>query len=101
VIVTAEVRVPVAVGLNMILIVQWAPAPTLDPQLLTCAKSPVFPPETPMLEMVMAAVPELVSVMVFAALAVPTLWLAYVRLVGDRVAVAVVGAVPVPDKVAD
>ncbi len=37
-------RVPVAVGLNVTLIVQLAPAARLLPQVLVCEKSPGFVP---------------------------------------------------------
>ena len=62
--VTAAVRVPAAVGLKVTLIVQLAPAATLDPQLLVCAKSLALAPETAMLVMLKAALPELVRVIV-------------------------------------
>ena len=39
--VIAPVRVPVAVGENVTLIPQEAPAARLDPQLLVCEKSPL------------------------------------------------------------
>jgi len=39
-IVTAPVRFPAALGVKVTLIVQFAPAATLDPQVLLCAKSP-------------------------------------------------------------
>lgn len=70
VIVTAPVRVPVAVGLNATLIVQPAPAATELPQVppLANAKSPL----TARLEIVSEALPELVSVTDCAVLVVPT-----------------------------
>ena len=44
------VRVPAALGVNVTLIVQLAPAAKLAPQVLVCAKSVVFPVLNPMLE---------------------------------------------------
>ena len=67
-------RTPVAVGLNVMLMVQLAPAATLEPQVLVSAKSPLFAPVMPMPEpmMVNVAVPVLVSVSVWAVLVVET-----------------------------
>ena len=56
--VKVPLRVPVAVGVNVTLIAQLAPAASVPPQLLVWAKSPL----TPMLEMVSAAEPEFESV---------------------------------------
>ena len=75
------------------MIAQLAPAATLEPQVLVWAKSPLLVPVIEMLEMVSAAPPELESVMVLAALLVPTVWFEKVRLVGDRLTDAVA---PVP-----
>ena len=61
---TAALRVPLAAGVNVTLIVQLAPAATLDPQLLVCAKSLGFVPVSARLEMLKAALPVLFSVMV-------------------------------------
>ena len=52
------------------------------------------------MEMVMAALPELVRVIVWAALVAPTAWLAKVRLAGDKLAAGAL-AVAVPEKVTD
>lgn len=54
------------VGLKVTLIVQLNPAPTLAPQVLLCANSPV----AAILLMLSAAPPELVNVTIFAALVV-------------------------------
>jgi len=71
VIVTAAVRVPAAVGLKVTLIVQLPLLPATElPQLLLCAKSPLFAPVTPRLVMVKAPLPVLVSVTDCAALVV-------------------------------
>jgi hypothetical protein len=72
--VTLAVRVPIAVGLNVTLIVQLAPAARvlgLMGQVVLCAKSPALVPVIPILLMVSAAVPLFVSVTVFGALVVP------------------------------
>jgi hypothetical protein len=59
-------RAPVAAGLNVMLMVQLAPAATLDPHVLVSAKSPLFAPVMAMPEplKVSVAVPVLVSVTV-------------------------------------
>jgi hypothetical protein len=62
------VRLPVAVGLKVILIVQLVPAAKLVPQVFVCAKSPV----ALILLIDNAAVPLLVKVAVWAALVVLT-----------------------------
>ena len=56
--VRVALRVPVAVGLNVRLIVQLDPAATLEPQLLVCAKSPLLVPVMAMLVIDSAALPE-------------------------------------------
>ena len=56
--VTAPVRVPVAVGLKVTLMVQLAFAATLEPQVLVWEKSPL----TVMLVMLRVALPVLLSV---------------------------------------
>ncbi len=68
VIVTEPMRVPVAVGVKLTLMVQLAPAAIDVPQLLLCEKSP----PTTMEEMFSVALPVLLSVTLCAALAVPT-----------------------------
>src|ERR1700730_772563 len=77
-IVKEPVRVPAAVGVNVTLKVQLAPAARLVPQLFVCAKSPLTA-----IELIDAdAFPVLCTVTVCAALVVPTLWLGNVRLDG-------------------
>jgi hypothetical protein len=71
--------------------VQPAFAATLVPQLFVWAKSP----DAAIDVMFSAAVPELVSVMVWAVLVEPSVCEAKVRLVGESVAVGV-AATPVP-----
>lgn len=72
--VTEAVRVPVAVGLNVTLIVQFAPAARLAPQLFVWEKSPLFVPVMAIPEplKVNVALPVFVSVMFCEALVVPT-----------------------------
>ena len=53
---------PVAVGVNVTLIVQLPPAATEVPQVLVCAKSPLFVPVIPILLMVRAVLPLFVNV---------------------------------------
>ena len=84
--VTAAVRVPVAAGLKVTLIAQLAAAARLEPQLLVWVKSPALAPETAMLVMLKAALPELVRVIFCTPLVVPTAWPAKLRLVADRLA---------------
>ena len=69
-----------------------APAASVAPHVLVCAKSPASPPVKPMLAMLSVAVPVLRRVAVCAALVVPT-WPAKVRLDGVSEAA---GAMPVP-----
>jgi hypothetical protein len=56
--VTAAARDPVAEGLKMTLIAQFAPAATDDPQLLVCVKSPALAPEITIPVRFNAALPE-------------------------------------------
>lgn len=86
VIVSDAARVPWARGLNVTLIVQFAPAATLDPQLLVCEKSAGFAPAMVMLVILSVAEPVLVSVTGWAALDVPTSCVLKKRLVADSVA---------------
>src|SRR5436305_1826137 len=76
------VRVPDAVGVNVTLMLQFPPDASEPPQLSVSAKSPL----ATMLLMVRVAVPVFDSVTVCAALVVPTLWLAKVSEVGERLA---------------
>ena len=72
--VTDADRAPAAVGLNVTLIVQFAPAATVVPHVLVCAKSAALAPVSPMLLIARSAVPVLDSVTVWAPLAVLTGW---------------------------
>ena len=60
--VNVPLRVPVAVGVKVTLIVQFAPAATEAPQLLVWAKSPLFVPAMVMLVIVSAVLWEFVRV---------------------------------------
>jgi hypothetical protein len=62
--VNVPLRAPVAVGVNVTLIVQLAPAATLAPQLFVWAKSPLLLPVKVMLVILNAVPWELVSVTV-------------------------------------
>jgi hypothetical protein len=86
-------REPVADGVNVTLMLQLCPPPTLPPQVLVCAKSPEFVPVIMMLVMLSAVLPRLVSVTVLAALVFPTLMVPKFRLAG-----ASRTAAPVPVK---
>ena len=88
-------RLPLAVGSNVTLIVQLAPAPTELPQVLVCAKSPGLAPVSAMPERFKAALPPLVRVAVTIPLLVLTDWLPNERLAGERLTAA---AVPVPER---
>jgi len=71
-IVRVPLRAPLALGANVTLIAQLAPAPSDVPQLLVCAKSPAFVPLITMLPIESAAPPVFESVTPLAALVVPT-----------------------------
>ena len=91
---SVAVRVPAAVGVNVMLIAQAAPPGGTDaPQLLVCAKSPLFVPMIAMLEMLRLTFPVFESVTIWEALVVPTFWLLKLREDGVSVTIA---AVPVP-----
>lgn len=98
VMVTAAARTPAPVGVNVTVIVQVPLlAATEPPQVLLCAKSPLFAPVTAMLVMVSGPFPELVNVTDCGELAAPNAWVANVRLVLERFTTG--DAAPVPLKV--
>jgi len=102
VMVTEAARAPVAVGVNVTLIVQFPLfAATELPQLFVCAKSPLFAPVTPMLVMLRAALPVLVSVTDWDPLVVFNCWLANVRLDADKLTPGAGAPAPVPLSVKD
>jgi hypothetical protein len=92
-------RLPVADGENVTEAEHDAPAASVLPHVFVCAKSAAFEPETAMLEIVNAALPEFVSVRDFEELDVPTCCDPKLRLVGDRVTAGAGGGAlaPVPD----
>jgi hypothetical protein len=92
VIVIVPVCVPVAVGVKVTLIEQFAPAASDAPQVVVSAYWALGT----MLVMLRDAVPELVSVTDCAALVVFNAWPAKVRLVGDNDTAGAFGAAPVP-----
>lgn len=61
---TAPLRAPATVGLNVTLIAQAAPGAMLDPHVLFCRKSAAFAPVTVIEEIVRVPFPELVRVTV-------------------------------------
>ena len=73
-ILTTAFRAPAAVGVNIAVIVQLAPAVMLTPQLLVCEKSPTSPVIV-IPEKFKGAIPTFVKVTVWGALVVPTAWL--------------------------
>ena len=102
VMVTAAVRVPVAEGVNITLMVQLPLlAATELPQLLLCAKSPLFVPVTPMFVTLNAALPVFVSVTDCDPLVVFKVWLAKVRLELERPTAGAGAPAPVPLRVMD
>jgi hypothetical protein len=95
VIVTAAVRTPAAVGVNVTAMAQDALTARLEPQVVVRAKSALLVPVIVLEVSVSAAVPVLVTVTDWLMLDVPTGWLAKVRLVADSVTAGVPVAVPV------
>ena len=85
------VREPVAVGVNVTLIVHDELAARLEPQVLVWEKSPLMV----MLEIVRVALPGLLRVTLCGLLLVPKACEENTRDVGERLAA---GAVPVPER---
>jgi hypothetical protein len=102
---TLAVNDPLATGVKVTLMAQLAPAATLVPQLLLCAKSLGFVPVSAMPLTLRAALPVLLKVMVCEALATPTGWFPKLRLVDERLTAGALGlvpeTVPVPARVTD
>jgi len=92
--VNVAVREPLALGLNVMAMLQLALAAKLVPQVLVCEKSPEFVPAKTMLVIVKVPLPVLVNVTLCAPLALPTAWLGKVTLATLRLAAGV--PVPVP-----
>jgi hypothetical protein len=86
---STAVRVPDAVGLNVTLMLQLAPAAKELPQVCVWAKSAALIPTIAMAVMVRLAVPVFLSATIFALLVVSIACVGNVRLVGDR---ATIGA---------
>ena len=93
---TAALRAPAAVGLKVTLIEQLAPAATALPQVAVWEKSPAFVPVMPIPVMLKLALPVLVRVALCAALVVPVVCEANVRLEGERLTAGAGGGVVVP-----
>ena len=73
VMVKVPARLPAAVGANVTLMVQFAPADTLPPQLSFSAKSVAFVPLIARLKMMTAAFPVLLNVIDCAVLVAPAI----------------------------
>ena len=86
---TEALKLPLADGLNVALIVQWAPAASDLPQVLPCAKLARLVPLTTMMAILNVAVPVLLRVTVCALLVVFTDWMPKARLVDERLAAGV------------
>lgn len=93
----AALRAPLAVGLNVMLMVQLALTASELPQLLVCAKSAVFVPVIVIALIVSRAEPVFLSVMVLAELVTPIATVPKLKLVGDNVATGPVLNVAVSD----
>lgn len=88
---TLALRVPVAVGVNVTVMVQFFFGATEVPHVFVCAKSVGFVPVIVMPVMAIAVPPlALLMVMVCAALVVPTVCAAKVKLVGEKDAAVLV-----------
>jgi hypothetical protein len=90
---STELRVPIAVGLKVTLMMQLAVLARVVPHWFVVAKSPALPPAIPMLLMVRGAVPVLDSVTVWAVAVLPT-WMFPNEIA--TVDTPAIGAVPVP-----
>ena len=88
---TEALRLPLADGLNVTLIVQEAPAATDLPHVLVSAKLVRLVPLTTMLDIINVALPVLLRVTACALLVVFTDWLPKARLVGERLTAGVPG----------
>ena len=96
---TEAVRLPMAAGVNVTLMVQFPPADTEEPHVLVTAKSPGSAPVVPILLIVKLPLPVLVRVTDCAALVVPGFWFPKLRVDAERVTAGAVPApVPVPVK---
>jgi hypothetical protein len=96
VILTDAVRLPLAVGSKVTLIVQLAPTASELPQLLVWAKSPALAPVIVTLEIFRVEAPVLLRVAVPVPLVVPTGWFPKERLPGETLPVGAAAATPIP-----
>ena len=87
----AALRAPLALGLNLTLIVQLAPTANELPQLWVCEKSPALVPVIAIPLIVNVVVPTFVNVTGLAAVVIPTFTEPKLRLPGESFAV-----VPIP-----
>jgi hypothetical protein len=78
--ISEPVLLPSTVGVKVMLMVQLAPTARLDPQVLSCAKSPL----NVILVIISGAVPVLLMVTACGALVAPTGWPEKVRLTADK-----------------
>jgi hypothetical protein len=97
VILTEALRLPLAEGVNVTLIVQEEPAATHLPHVLVSAKLVRLVPLTTMLDIINVALPVLRRLTVRALLVLPTVWLPKARLVGERLT----AAEPLPKRITD
>jgi hypothetical protein len=88
---SAAVRVPDAVGLNVILMLQLAAVANELPHVWVCAKSLALVPVTAIAVMLKVVLPMLVSTTVFAELVLPMATVPKFKLLGESFAV-----VPIP-----
>ena len=93
---SVALRLPLAAGVKVTLIVQLPLAATELPQVLVCAKSPGLVPVMVRPEIVKAALPVLLRVAVCAALVELTAWLPKERLLGETALDGEATATPVP-----
>lgn len=93
---TAAASAPEAAGLKVTVTVQEALTASVVPQVLVCENEEVLAPVMLTPEMVMEAVPELVSLTVCTAAEEPTAMEEKVRLLGDRLAVGPAGSCTAP-----
>jgi len=93
--VTLAFRIPVAFGSKTTLMVQFAPAASVFPQVFVCKNSLACGPETATSPILSCAVPVFRIVIACAVAEEPTNWLANVRNGGERLTN---GPYPVPAK---
>lgn len=97
--VTDAVKDPEEEGSNSTLMVQVPCSPKLVPQLLPSIKQLGLAPASEIPEMLSVAVPVFFTVMLFAELVVPVVWLPKARLLAERLTRGL--AIPVPERSTD